>query len=395
MCQKMLSHWNEKEHWLGRKEAWPLKQEFWDGQRWMDLQWFWDPSKVWPLPTLCVHCSAEISVDGHLTTSPDGLNNLKTVTCPECFETFHRSIEMARGSSLNLALIAHWDGWQPFGTSFRGCGSFEVSIANMTKRDRCHVEKVYVVGFVPCSDLPKDLPEYLDPFLKPLVDDLSRGFISGHNIPYPLQFSSGEFHSSAIENITLLLLCWTGDHPGQCEVGKFLNQGKCGCRREKLQGQQLENSSNNHYYYGSNRFYFRHPCEKRQIEQELENLYDIENETRTTVRKAMSSKLGFTGISLLHKVLYPLYKFDVTKHMVYDVYHTIPLNVVKNQLTRLLELEMVDTEYLDKQIKNFPWSKELKDGRLPRPVGKECKGIGHWKARWASKVFVSHDNLYI
>ena len=80
------------------------------------------------------------------------------MTCPECFETFHHSIEMARGSPLNLALIAHWDGWQPFGTSFRGCGSFEVSIANMTKRDRCHVEEVYVVGFVPCSDLPKDLP---------------------------------------------------------------------------------------------------------------------------------------------------------------------------------------------------------------------------------------------
>lgn len=99
----------------------------------------------------------------------------------------------------------------------------------------------------------------------------------------------------------------------------------------------------------------------------------------------MSSKLGFTGISLLHKVLYPLYKFDVTKHMVYDVYHTIPLNVVKNQLTRLLELEMVDTEYLDKQIKDFPWSKELKDGRLPRPVGKECKGIGHWKAEGLQK----------
>ena len=122
---------------------------------------------------------------------------------------------MARGSPLNLALIAHWDGWQPFGSSFRGCGSFEVSIANMTKTDMCHVEEVYVVGFVPCSDLLKDLPEYLDPFLKPLMDDLSKGFISGYNIPYPLQFTSGEFHSSAIENIRFLLLCWSGGPPGQ------------------------------------------------------------------------------------------------------------------------------------------------------------------------------------
>ena len=99
---------------------------------------------------------------------------------------------------------------------------------------------MYVVGFVPCSDLPKDLPEYLDPFLKPLMDDLCNGFLSGYNIPYPLQFTSDEFHSSETEIIRLLLLCWTGYHPGQCEVGKFLSQGKCGCRREKLHGQQLQ-----------------------------------------------------------------------------------------------------------------------------------------------------------
>ena len=66
---------------------------------------------------------------------------------------------------LNLALIRHWDGWQPFGTSYRGCGSLEVSILNMTKTDRSHVDEVYVVGFVPSSEVP-NLPEALDPFLQ-------------------------------------------------------------------------------------------------------------------------------------------------------------------------------------------------------------------------------------
>lgn len=42
----------------------------------------------------------------------------------------------------------------------------------------------------------------------------------------------------------VLLLCWTGDHHGQCECGKFLNQGKSGCRRCKLLGKTLENSTN-------------------------------------------------------------------------------------------------------------------------------------------------------
>lgn len=37
--------------------------------------------------------------------------------------------------------------------------------------------------------------------------------------------------------IRCLLLCWTGDHPAQCEIGKFLGAGgQHVCRRDKLQG---------------------------------------------------------------------------------------------------------------------------------------------------------------
>ena len=67
-------------------------------------------------------------------------------------------------------------------------------------------------------------------------------------------------------------------------------------------------------------------------------------------------------------------------HLFYDAYHTIALNVVKNQLSRALELEMLDKTELDKQICNFPWTGELKDGRLTKQLGKDCKGIGYWKA---------------
>ena len=140
----------------------------------------------------------------------------------------------------------------------------------------------------------------------------------------------------------------------------FLNQGKCACRRCKLVGQHLQNSSNTHYYYGQNRLHFRHPWGERVIESELENIFDIENETRPSVRKRMSSEKGFTGLSLFYKYLYPLYGFDILNHLVYDVYHTVPLNVVKNQLSRALELQMLDKTELDKQIGNFPWTDDLK-----------------------------------
>ena len=170
---------------------------------------------------------------------------------------------------------------------------------------------------------------------------------------YPNGITIPGFKPSNEERVRLLLLVWTADHPRQCETGKFLNQGKCACRRCKLVGQHLHNSSNTHYYYGQNRLHFR---------------------------QKMSSEKGFTGLSLFHKYLYPLYGFDILNHFVYDVFHTIPLNVVKNQLSRALELEMLDKTELDKQIGNFPWTGEFKDGRLPKQLGKDCKGIGYWKA---------------
>ena len=47
-------------------------------------------------------------------------------------------------------------------------------------------------------------------------------------------------------------------------------------------GQHLENSSNTHYYYGQNRFYYRHPWGQKTIESELVNIFDIEHESRSS-----------------------------------------------------------------------------------------------------------------
>ena len=383
LCERMLSHWKERSHWLGKTESWSLKREIWDGQRWVDLQWFWDPDKTWLLPSLCPSCGIPISAD-HLRNSPNGpTEGVKLMECPECLEIFQHRMKFTNGNPLNLALIGHWDGWQPFGSSLRSCGSVEVSIANMKKEDRNHVDEVYVVGFVPSYAVP-NIPEALDPFLQPLMDDICTGFIDGFEVNFHGDIHVEGYEPSDVENVRILLLCWSGDHPGLCEVGKLLNQGKCGCRRCKMVGQHLSDSSNRHMYYGENRVHYRYPWEPREISTSLTDLYDIENETRVSVRKRMSSELGFTGISILHKYLNPLYGFDICKHLVYDVFHTICLNVVKNQAERLIDLEMIDKGYLDKQIKAFPWSAELKNGRIPKPIGK-LKGMGQWKAEGLQK----------
>ena len=56
--------------------------------------------------------------------------------------------------------------------------------------------------------------------------------------------------------------------------------------------------------------------------------------------------------------------------------HNIPLNVVSKHLNRYLREDLVDKSILDKRLQAVPWTRELKDGRVPKSVSK----IGHWRA---------------
>ena len=54
MCEKMIGHWKEKAHWLQQEHSendsnswgYSCKKEVWDGQRFAELSYFWDPEKV-------------------------------------------------------------------------------------------------------------------------------------------------------------------------------------------------------------------------------------------------------------------------------------------------------------------------------------------------------------
>lgn len=80
-----------------------------------------------------------------------------------------------------------------------------------------------------------------------------------YKVQYPKRIKIPGFEQSTEETVRLLLLVWTADQPGQCKMGKFLNQGKCACHRCKLAGEHLENGTNTHYFYGQNHLHSRHP----------------------------------------------------------------------------------------------------------------------------------------
>ena len=116
---KMTAHWVEREHWLESMATGKdrLKKEIWDGARFNELSWFWDPSCEWVLPARCPSCKLYVGAEVLKEGSSHDSAALITIECPECHFEFNHHIKTTFGDPRNIALIGHWDGWQPFSSS--------------------------------------------------------------------------------------------------------------------------------------------------------------------------------------------------------------------------------------------------------------------------------------
>lgn len=123
-CKKMTAHWLQKERWLHDPIIHPLN-EIWDGQRFAEISWFWDPEEQWLLPVRCGFCNKVISAN-EIASAMQGLTVPTaevSIVCPHCFTTSSHSPIYTNGDPRNLAFIGHWDGWQPFSSSNKhSCG---------------------------------------------------------------------------------------------------------------------------------------------------------------------------------------------------------------------------------------------------------------------------------
>lgn len=72
----MTAHWRQKERWLNKLgEQWP-KSEIWDGSRFAELSWYWDPDSEWLLPVRCPTCCSVVSpkeITKQIPTQQNGL----------------------------------------------------------------------------------------------------------------------------------------------------------------------------------------------------------------------------------------------------------------------------------------------------------------------------------
>lgn len=108
MCHKMTAHWKEKSHWMPVERlegwGWEPKKEFWDGTRFAQLAYFWDPEAEWTLPVRCPvnGCGSVISAES-LLACPALDGNLRQVECPNCHNIFQHTPKRVKGDPRNLA----------------------------------------------------------------------------------------------------------------------------------------------------------------------------------------------------------------------------------------------------------------------------------------------------
>ena len=101
-----MSHWNARDNWLGCQSSNPEKCEFWDGERWTELQWFWDPNSTWTLPALCHHCGLPVSYD-QLINSSNGIDGSKDVEYQNGFVQYTVEVENLI-STTDCNTFNHW-----------------------------------------------------------------------------------------------------------------------------------------------------------------------------------------------------------------------------------------------------------------------------------------------
>ena len=122
-CRKMTAHWVDRKYWLGEAHV-NMKNE---GTRFKEVSWFWDPAAEWLLPAICPICKQIVSssiVQESLQNAND--SKLTLVECPYCYNLFQHARLTTRGDPRNIAIIGHWDGWQPFSTSSKhSCGTYK------------------------------------------------------------------------------------------------------------------------------------------------------------------------------------------------------------------------------------------------------------------------------
>ncbi|KAL3694215.1 hypothetical protein R1sor_007866 [Riccia sorocarpa] len=142
------------------------------------------------------------------------------------------------GDPRNVALLAHWDGFQSASTVFRSTWTVETKILSAGASSPLPPMPVL---FIPnTKGDPSSKSDALNACLQPFIEELIDLFINGVEVEfnYPSELIGGRDLPKRFK-LRIMLVLFTGDHPAQCKFGGFATSGYSGCRRCKMKSRKL------------------------------------------------------------------------------------------------------------------------------------------------------------
>ena len=145
---------------------------------------------------------------------------------------------MVKGDPRNIALEAHWDGFNVTGKRSQGCWILNVSILNAGNTSNISLLPVLFILLGNNEDFNiARMKKNISSFLQPFVEELEMLFVEGMRCKYNYPVSRISKYLSTSDDLPLIrvfLMLVTGDHPAQCKIGRLKSSGPARCRRCKM-----------------------------------------------------------------------------------------------------------------------------------------------------------------
>lgn len=235
--------------------------------------------------------------------------------------------------------------------------------------------------FIPqsCKKIIKSSGDVFGTFLRPLIDELECLYVNGVNVAYEYPLGSifdDPAEHSKICTMRAMVMMVTGDHPAQCKIGLVKNGGQEFCRRDMAHATLVKDGSSNigRYVYDENRFQTRFPPVKRRVDDMAASLIEAKRCCTQAEKEEVWKQSGLSGESILWR-LYDLYGFNISLDLVFDVMHTLSLNVFKKYIGSLLkEANATVKRQIDEAVKTLSTlvPESIRHGRWPN-----CPSLYH------------------
>ena len=361
--------------------------ELWHGSQFRELSYFFDASKVSPLPAHCTHCNGVVSAS--IIDAAKACNDFQVVVnCPHCQKKFVTFRETFQGDPRNQAVVIHMDGWNPHVSSAKySISAINIAHATMPKSLRADQKKIHVYSFIPSYQLPKDSPHKYDAFLEPLINELEELYIYGKEVIFSAPVDS--YPANDVCTLRLIPLLFTADMKAHAEVGLVSVSGYMGCRRCEARAEYI----NNHCRFGNFLERYASPARARSAITNRSHGKAVDNAASDARRKNLVKESGITGESIFYR-LFDLCGFDPVYDQVIDAMHAVGINLIRTELNNMLRpMEGIEKDLRDAKVggvlkkntlrtalKNVNWTCELKDGRIPFVYESSKKALAYWKA---------------